>query len=50
MTNGVVTSAFREELNEPSVKADAIGGSEPNVLVKETESGRSDRVGFSETG
>jgi hypothetical protein len=45
-----MTSAFREYFNEPRVKADAIGGSEPNVLVKETESGRSDRVGFCETG
>ena len=39
-----VTSAVREELDEPSMESDSIGGSEPNILVDESESGRRYRV------
>ncbi|CAL1357500.1 unnamed protein product [Linum trigynum] len=44
-----MTSAVREELDEPGMEADAIGGSEPDVLVSETEAGGSNRVGLGET-
>ena len=40
------TSGIGEEPDEPGVKADAVGGSEPDVLVGETEARRRDRVGL----
>lgn len=44
------TSAVGEEPDEPRVEADAVGGSEPDVLIDETEAGGSNRVGLSESG
>lgn len=38
------TSAVGEELDEPGMEANAIRGSEPDVLVDKSESGRSNRV------
>lgn len=43
------TSGIREEFDEPSVKANAIGRREPDVFVGESETRRIDGVGFSET-
>lgn len=43
------TSAVWEELDEPGVEADAVGGPEPDVLVGEAEAGRGDRVGLGQT-
>ncbi|GER47363.1 FAR1-related sequence 12 [Striga asiatica] len=41
---------FQEELDEPRVEADAIGGSEPDILVEEAEPGGGDYVGSGEPG
>lgn len=41
---------MRGELDEPGMKADAIGRSEPDVFIEEAETGRSDGVGLGETG
>lgn len=40
------TAAIGEELDEPGVEADAVGGSEPDVLVGEAEAGRGEGVGL----
>lgn len=42
------TAAIGEELDEPGVEADAVGGSEPDVLVGEAEAGRGEGVGLGE--
>lgn len=48
MEKGNVTSAVREEFDEPGVEANAIGGREPDVFVGEPESRGVDGVGFGE--
>ena len=44
-----MTSTVGEELDEPGVEADAIGGVEKDVLVGEAEARRRDLVGLRET-
>ena len=43
-----MTFAIREELDEPSVEAHAVGGPQPDVLVLEAEAGGGEGVGSGE--
>jgi len=43
------TSAIGEELDEPGVEANAVGGAEPDVLVGESEARGIDGIGLGET-